>query len=75
MILKKYLAITNNPKMSILEYFSRGFIKIEANQDSDKTTFASNYVLDLANRYIRTLVKYKTQIEDNVFYSILSNLI
>ncbi len=52
--------------MSIYEYFARGYIRTETNQDGDKTTFASNFILDLVNRYVKTLVNYKEQIEQNV---------
>ena len=65
--------MTNNPNMSIAEYLARGYIQIECNQDFDKVTFASNYVKELVERYIKTVIKNKSQIEKNVTTSFVSS--
>ncbi len=57
------MAITNNPNMTIMDFFVRSYIKLEANQEGTKTTFASNYMMDLVNKYFDILKRNKDVIE------------
>lgn len=64
------MVVTNNPDITLLECFIKGYVKVEANQDGNKVTFASNYALELVNEYLYKIKKYKKIIEEQVYYLI-----
>ncbi len=68
------LTVANSPGLSIFEFLARGYIRVEANQDSDKVTFASNFMLGLAKEYTQTLVRLKSQLEHTVWFRIVTRV-
>jgi len=49
--------------MPINEYYIRNYIKISTNQDGLETTFASNFLKDLTNRYMDCIKRNNGLIE------------
>lgn len=45
------------------EYLVRNFITIETNQDQNKTTYASNYLIDLVNKYFDVIKRNKAVVD------------
>jgi len=55
--------IYNNRNLTINDYLVRNFINIETNQNTTKSTFASNYLMELINKYIDVLKRNKDIID------------
>ena len=58
--------MTNTPNLPFLELLVRNFIKVEANQDGTKVSYASNYIMDLVNKFLDILKRNKKTIESTV---------